>query len=134
MRIIKRVNSIDILNYILEFFPNFKIGKNPFEFTYAYYLDNNIVGFIDYSIIYDKAEINYIAVSLNYRRMGIAQELFDSFVSKLKNIDNISLEVDVNNKEAINFYLKNIFFNEAIRKNYYNGEDAYLMVKKMEVK
>lgn len=134
MEIIKKVNPNDILDYILKYFPDYKISDNPFEFIYAYYLDGNIIGFIDYSIIYEKAEINYIAVSLDHRRKGIAQKLFDSFVFRLKNIDNISLEVNVNNKEAINFYLKNGFVKETIRRNYYNGEDAYLMVKKMEVK
>lgn len=134
MEIIKKVNSVDILDYILDYFPDYKISNNPFEFTYAYYLGEDIVGFIDYSIIYEKAEINYIAVSLDYRRRGIAQKLFDNFISRLKNVDSVSLEVNVNNEEAINFYLKNGFVKETIRRNYYNGEDAYLMVKKMEVK
>ncbi len=133
MKEIKKINPHDILGYGIKYFPNFKSSSNPFEFIYAYYLDGNIIGFIDFSIIYEKAEINYIVVSEEYRRKGIAQELLDYFISKLKGVSSVSLEVNVNNEGAIKFYLKNGFIKEAIRKNYYNGEDAYLMVKNLEV-
>ena len=133
MREIKRINSTDILNYAINFFPKFRLSKNPFEFIYAYFLDGVIIGFIDFSIIYEKAEVNYIAVDEKYRGMGVAQELFDKFVSIVKNVDTVSLEVSCNNERAINFYLKNDFTKEAIRQNYYDGADAYLMVKKMKV-
>ncbi|MBR3199364.1 MAG: GNAT family N-acetyltransferase [Bacilli bacterium] len=133
MKEIKKINPHDILDYGIKYFPNFRTGSNPFEFIYAYYLDGKMIGFIDYSIIYEKAEINYIAVSEEYRRKGIGEELLNYFISKLNGVSSVSLEVNVNNEGAIKFYLKNGFVKKAIRKNYYNGEDAYLMVKKLEV-
>ena len=132
MREIRKVDSYNIIDFITHYFPNFKISNSPFEFTYAYYLDGKVIGFINFSLIYEKAEINYIAVDDKYRRQGIGQELFDYFISNVS-VDTISLEVNCSNEKAINFYLKNGFIKEAIRKNYYNSDDAYLMVKKLEV-
>ena len=53
--------------------------------------------------------------------------------SKLEkeNISSISLEVNVLNKEAIKFYLKNGFKIVSTRKKYYGDSDGYLMVKEM---
>ena len=47
----------------------------------------------------------------------------------------MSLEVRVSNDKAIALYKKNGFETVALRKNYYedNHEDAYLMIKQMEV-
>ncbi len=131
MKEIKKIDSSDIVDYAIKFFPKYKLSNNPFEFVYAYFLDGVIIGFIDFSVIYEKAEINYIAVDEKYRRRGIAQELFDIFICNLKNIDSISLEVRCGNEKAISFYLKNGFKQVAIRENYYDGENAYLMVKEI---
>ena len=48
---------------------------------------------------------------------------------------NINLEVRISNQKAIKLYEKCGFKIVAIRKNYYqdNHEDAYLMIKEMEV-
>ena len=119
---------LEIFNTNISFSDTFKKIK-------VYVLDNEIIGFIDYSIIYERAEVNYIYVDKNYRNKGIAslllREMFDSV--KDKNILNASLEVNKNNNAAINLYQKNGFKIEATRKNYYkNGDDAYLMIRVIE--
>ena len=48
-----------------------------------------------------------------------------------KGIKNITLEVRESNKEAIEFYKKNGYRIEAIRKNYYGSENGYLMLKEL---
>ena len=49
---------------------------------------------------------------------------------KLAECENITLEVRVSNKVAINLYKSCGFNVVATRKRYYeNGEDAYLMLK-----
>ena len=126
---IKEVSSDEVLDFILKFFPKYKISSDPFEKVYVYY-DNVIIGFISCSIIYDRCEINYIAVEKKFRRRGIAQKLLD-YVINNNNFDSISLEVRKDNIEAINFYLKNGFEKVSIRKNYYGNVDGYLMVKKV---
>lgn len=127
---IREVNSNDILDFALKYFPNFKISDNPFEKIYAFFEEEEIIGFIASSIIYDRCEIEYFVVKEEYRGCGIAQKLLDYLISSIKG-DNISLEVKCNNERAINFYLKNGFEKVSTRKNYYNGVDGYLMVKQM---
>lgn len=126
---IKEVSSIELLDFILKFFPNYVVSSDPFEKIFAYY-DKDIVGFISISIIYERCEINYIAVEKEYRRRGIAKKLLD-YVIKCNDFDSISLEVKADNTEAIHFYLKNGFEKVSIRKNYYGSVDGYLMVKKV---
>ena len=55
-----------------------------------------------------RAELNYIVTDEQYRRKGIGQKLLDYAIEDLKNnmVENFSLEVNVNNKVAIKFYLK----------------------------
>ena len=95
------------------------------------YVDNeSIIGFIDYSIIYDRAEINYIYVLDDYQRQGIATKLLFAMESNLKNVANITLEVNETNEKAIKFYEKNGFKVVSKREKYYkDGHDAYLMMK-----
>ena len=52
-------------------------------------------------------------------------------IGRSKNIENITLEVNVNNSFAIKLYEKYDFKTVAIRKNYYDGVDGYLMERKM---
>ena len=94
------------------------------------YIDNNrIIGVLSYLLIYDRVEIEYIVVDNEYKRKGIGSKLLNSI--NLNGIKNITLEVRESNKEAINFYKKNGFNIVTVRKNYYNGEDGYLMIKNL---
>jgi ribosomal protein S18 acetylase RimI-like enzyme len=52
---------------------------------------------------------------------------------QVPNIESISLEVSVLNEAAIQLYLKHGFKVVSLRKAYYDGVDAYLMVKDMVV-
>ena len=52
-------------------------------------------------------------------------------LSNLSNVINITLEVNINNIGAINLYLKNGFKVVSKREKYYDGTDAYLMLKEV---
>lgn len=132
---IEKVNDINlVLEFVKSYFPKYDCADDPYEKLFCYKENNKVVGFISYSIIYERAELNYIVTDLKYRRCGIGQRLLDYALSDLKNnmVENFSLEVNVNNEEAIHFYLKNGFKIKATRSNYYEDGDAYLMV--LEVK
>ena len=101
-----------------------------FKYIKVYEIDNQVVGFIDYSVIYERIEINYIYVLDSYQRRGIATELLNDVIKTTNDILNITLEVNVNNQKAINFYQKNGFKIASKRERYYkNGDDAYLMIR-----
>lgn len=125
--------NIDI-NLLSSLFNEYKNNYNPIinEFTkiYAYKIDNKIVGFLIFSIMYDKCEIIDIYISKDYRRNHIAQSLINEIL-KDYTVDNITLEVSENNISAIKLYEKLGFKKVAIRKNYYEDSDGLLMLKEV---
>ena len=110
-----------------------KSNQNPFCKCIVYD-DINIKGAIFFEEIYEKVDIDYIIVSNNYRRQGIASKLLEYLIDycKEKSISNITLEVNENNIAAINLYKKYGFETAATRKNYYKEEDGLLMIRKFD--
>ena len=119
---IKEIKDINYINNL----SNYKVTLNPFNKVMGYYINDILVGFLDYSVMYGKIEINYIFVVDNYRRSGIAYNLIKYVVDNY-DFENITLEVNVNNVSAINLYKKLGFKIIGIRKKYYDGIDGYLM-------
>ena len=128
---IETINSKDEIYSIIkkEFGVNY--NDNPFTHWYIYEEDNKVVGFINMDIKYDKSELVYIYIKEKYRNKGIASKLLNRAIKDLKSkeVINITLEVNENNKTAINFYKKNGFKTVAIRQNYYGNENGLLMLK-----
>lgn len=124
-------NDINLLKNIFdEYKDNYYLNVSGFTKIYTYTVENKIVGFLVFDIIYEKCEIIDIYVSKDYRRHNIAYKLI-SEIEKDFNIENITLEVSSNNISAINLYKKLNFKEVAIRKNYYNDSDAILMLKEI---
>ena len=126
-------------NKLAKYYEEFNINNvdifetSPFINIYVYEKDNNVVGFINYSIMYDRAELNYIYVEKEYRKYGIATELMNFFIDDIiKNkCKNITLEVAENNIPGIELYKKFGFSEVAKRKNYYKDSDGILMMKEL---
>ncbi len=110
------------------------LNNNIFSKYFIYEEKNNIIGFINYSDLYDRFELNYIYVKEDYRNKGIASKLMDKMleIGNDKNIDNITLEVNVTNESAIGLYKKYNFIEITVRKGYYNGVDGILMERMMK--
>lgn len=128
------ISSTKDLNIINEFLKNFNTSIEEigvFSNYLIYKEKDSVVGFLNYDLIYDRIEIDYIYVNPEYRKQGIASKLFNFMVENSKNIKNITLEVRKSNINAINFYKKHGFEEVAIRENYYGSEDGILMVKEM---
>ncbi|MBR2833483.1 MAG: GNAT family N-acetyltransferase [Bacilli bacterium] len=128
---IKEINDKYVIKNILsKNFPNYVLSNDPFERVYAYGADE-IYGLISISVIYERAEVNYIVVKEEQRNMGIGSELLQYVIDVLlkENVLSVSLEVGVSNLPAILLYKKFGFIKKSIRKNYYGGKDAYLMIK-----
>ena len=124
-----------IYEIIKKEFKNNYLKDNPFTKWYIYELNNEIVGFINIDIIYEKAEIEYIYVVEKWRKNKIATKLLEKAEKELinKKVSTITLEVNVNNFSAIKFYEKNEYKKINIRKHYYGNDDAYLMLKELVV-
>lgn len=125
-----KINS-EIEQFLAKQFKNYKPTADPYE-KLLVYIAGSIIGVISYSIIYDRAEINYIAVDKKHQKKGIGTMLLNKAIEDIKNsCASISLEVKTTNTKAINLYSKFNFQIKATRKNYYGNQDAYLMVKEI---
>ena len=123
----------ELINSFLKYF-NTKINYiSEFNKYLIYSIDDKNIGFIDFSFIYDRIELNYIYVEKSYRNKNIASKLMDKLIEFA--IDNkcinITLEVDESNDAAINLYKKYGFTIATIRKKYYGKNDGYLMIREM---
>lgn len=121
---IKKINDYTYLNTL----SNYIITDNAFNKVLIYQEKDIIMGFIDYSIMYERAEINYIFVKEEYRGKHIASMLMEEFFKEKFN--EVTLEVNINNDNAINLYKKFGFEEISRRIGYYNGIDALLMIKR----
>ncbi|MCD7894702.1 MAG: ribosomal protein S18-alanine N-acetyltransferase [Erysipelotrichaceae bacterium] len=114
----------------------YEINENDFSFNYVLEEDGQIVGYVGLWLIYEQAQITTIGVNKAYQKKGYASYMMEKMIeiSQFHGCSNISLEVRVSNIPAISLYQKYGFEMVTIRKDYYrNHEDAYLMVKKLEV-
>ena len=121
---ITSTNDYSYLNTLSDYV----ITDNAFNHVLIYNDDDKILGFLDYSVMYERAEINYIFVLKEYRSKGIASKLLEYMLDN-NDFNEISLEVNVNNKKAIKLYQKYGFREVNIRKGYYDGIDGVLMYR-----
>jgi len=104
-----------------------ELVDNPFINIFVYVIDNKVIGYLNYSLIYDRIELNQIEVLNTYRRNGVGSLLLEYLIK----LDfPITLEVKEDNSSAISLYEKFGFKKVAIRKGYYNGIDGILMERK----
>ena len=104
-----------------------ELNNNPFGKVLVL-KEDKIIGYIYYSDIYERAEINQFEIDSIHRNCGKGDLLLKYLINLIKK--DITLEVKENNIPAIKVYEKNGFVKTAIRKGYYNGIDGILMERK----
>lgn len=130
---INYTEDIKVINSFLLFFNTTIKEIDCFQKFLIYEKDNKNIGFVDFSFIYDRIEINYIYVDSSYRKQQIGSKLLEEIIlfANKNNCINITLEVNENNKVAIKFYEKNKFIKSAVRHNYYGNENGILMIREL---
>ena len=122
---VKRINELLFeLKYNIS---NFDL-ENKFVKIIIYEKSKKILGVVIFRVLYEQIEIDYIVVDKEHRRKKIGEKLVKYILDNYRD-KSITLEVNCNNKIAIEFYKKLSFKIVSIRKNYYKNEDAYLMYK-----
>ena len=111
----------------------YDIENNIFTQYYTYKKDDEVVAFINYQIMYERAELIQISVLDNYQNQGIASALIEYMINDLKTnkVESVTLEVKIINFKAIHVYEKFGFKKVGIRKGYYQGIDGILMEKEL---
>ena len=120
----------DIINLGKNLHDNYKFNLDYFSHCMICEMNNIIVGFITYSVIYDRAEIIDIYVKENKRKNKVGSLLLSEVINNLNSsCQNITLEVLTTNSVAIKFYESFGFQKVSLRRNYKDKIDAYLMKK-----
>ena len=107
-----------------------ELDNNPFGHYMILKENNEVIGYIYYSDIYERAEINQFEINSFHRNCGKGDFLLKEMIKAVDK--DITLEVKEDNTPAIKVYEKNGFLKKAIRKGYYNGVDGILMERKKE--
>ena len=110
----------------------YELFENPFSKLLVFEENQAIIGYIDWWITYEQAQLANIAVHPASWKQGIGQQLLNEALQDAieKECENMTLEARISNERAIQFYEKNGFISVNTRKNYYDdGENAYLMIK-----
>ena len=99
----------------------YEISENEFSTILVAEDQNKIVGFLVYWILFDNAQICNVCVVDDYRKKGIASDLFDiaETAFRINECFSITLEVRVSNVAAINLYRKRGFSIVCTKKSYY---------------
>jgi len=107
--------------------------ENNLSLYFVALRDNKPIGYAGMWHVVTEGHITNIAVSTEYRKMGVGQMLMDEIerIAREKNMIGITLEVRMNNTAAQRLYMKNGYVVEGLRKNYYadTKEDALIMWK-----
>ena len=109
------------------------IKNNQFTNYLTYLVNGEPVAFINYYIMYERAEIININVLEEYQNQKIASKLLEYMVNECisHNVKSITLEVKETNIKAIHLYEKSDFSKVAVRRKYYQGIDGILMEKEL---
>ncbi len=107
-----------------------ELDNNPYARFLVLVENDKVIGYLYYSDIYERAEINQCEIQKEYRNQGKGNLLLQEFLKRTDK--DITLEVKEDNTPAIHIYEKNGFQKKAIRKGHYQGTDGLLMEKKKE--
>ena len=110
--------------------------KNPLSLWLVAVDGQKVAGYVGSQSVMGEADMMNIAVSSDYRRSGIAQELVERLVALLreKDVYSLTLEVRASNEPAKALYSKLGFNQVGRRPNYYRNpkEDALILRKEWE--
>ena len=115
----------------------YEFEENPVNKIIVAEHDGKVIGFIDYLITFNSATIIQVAVTKEFRNLGIGTRLLEemekSFPEDIDEIvESVTLEVRVSNQTAVKMYTKNGYKIVVVKRNYYkDGENAIYMVKRL---
>lgn len=111
-----------------------KEKNNPFISFLLLEQAGNIIGFLFFSTMYDRMEIEQFEILEDLRNQGLGTKLMQFLLeyAKESSVKNITLEVAENNYSAVSLYQKMGFQTVAVRSSYYHGINALLMERKID--
>lgn len=106
---------------------------NPLSLWLVAIRDGQVVGYIGSQTVLDETDIMNVAVSPDFRGLGIGRELMTGLEARLRQngVGAITLDVRPTNEPAVHLYRRQGFRQVGRRKNYYHNptEDALILRK-----
>ena len=111
-------------------------GKNSNSKSFVYIKQKNIIGYLMSNEILQEIHVHNIAVTREYRRMGIGSRMFLDFLDffKSNSVKKLCLEVKDSNLSAIQFYIYHGFIVVGERKKYYEVREEKIDACLMKLK
>ena len=107
--------------------------NNPLSLWLVAVEEGRVAGYVGSQTVCNETDMMNVAVTAEFRRRGMAEQLVLALVEQLKIIDShsLTLEVRASNAPAIALYEKLGFLQTGLRKNYYRNpkEDALILRK-----
>ena len=126
IKLLTKENFYDLNDKFLTYdYLEKEFANNPFANFLVLLEEDELIGYLYYSDIYDRIEINQFEVKEEKRKQGKGNLLLKYLIEN--NNKEITLEVRKTNIPAISLYKKYGFIEVATREKYYNGEDGILM-------
>ena len=110
-----------------------ELRKN-YVYAFACFRNYQIVGICVFQKIFCNAELTYLSIHPNFKRIGLGKKLLKETFKQCESfaVEKIQLEVSDKNLDALNFYNAFGFKTIGIRKKYYkDGSNALLQEKKL---
>lgn len=128
------VKDLEIINELIHNLDsNEKVSEemlnHPFYRYIVYIIDNKIVAFLKYSVIYERMEIDYVYVLEECRGKKIATQLIEYAILENPECKDISLEVRESNIAAQKLYESLGFKRISVRERYYGNENALIYMR-----
>lgn len=108
-----------------------EIANNDLSELYIDVVDGQVVSYGDLWYMFENCDLTKIAVRPDKRNQGYGKKMLKHLIgiASSKGCEFMHLEVNVNNKEALNLYEGYGFETVRTRKRYYeNGDDAFDMI------
>ena len=128
------IYDLDVQTFVMPWSKealSYDILENDNAFVIVAEYEGEFAGYADIWTVLDEADLNSIAVRVDFRRKGIGDAIMLAMTEMLSanGVATINLEVRVSNMPAIKLYKKYGFNECGVRPGYYldNGEDALIM-------
>ena len=110
-----------------------EIVNNPFSMYMVYELHGQVIGYIGYHVIDDKAEILNFVIGNLHKGNGYGSKLMEETLDEVAylGVKTVTLEVRVSNIWARKLYEKFGFKPSHKKEKYYKNEDAIVYLKEV---
>lgn len=111
-----------------------ELEEDSGKYSLALTLDSQTIGYGIGWIVLDEFHLGNLAVSPGLKGRGYGSMILERMIEdvKKKGCRTVTLEVRASNKTAINLYHKFNFKEMAVRKKYYQDEDALVLLARLD--